>query len=164
MDSPIRSRLPSGSSVSAFIDKNRSVGAPNECWEWRGAVTKQGYGDLRIIGREHSNAHRVIWETEYKIDLPRHLVVRHRCDNTLCVNPRHLEPGTQRQNIDDKVARNRQAKGEGLAQAKLTESQVRTARELHNAGAQLKALSEIYRVATSTIHAAVTRKTWGHVI
>ena len=39
------------------------------------------------------------------------LVVRHTCDNRICVNPEHLEVGTHQDNMDDMVRRNRQAKG-----------------------------------------------------
>ena len=35
-------------------------------------------------------------------DIPRHgLVVRHKCDNRLCINPDHLEVGTQSANLVD---------------------------------------------------------------
>jgi hypothetical protein len=35
-------------------------------------------------------------------DIPRHgLVVRHKCDNRLCINPDHLEVGTQSANLID---------------------------------------------------------------
>ena len=37
-------------------------------------------------------------------------VVRHSCDNPRCVNPDHLEGGTQLDNIADRVARGRSAK------------------------------------------------------
>ena len=37
--------------------------------------------------------------------IPKGLVVRHTCDNTLCVNPKHLIIGTQLDNIRDRVER-----------------------------------------------------------
>lgn len=39
-------------------------------------------------------------------------VVRHTCDNPTCINPDHLCIGTTQDNVADKVARNRQPKGE----------------------------------------------------
>jgi hypothetical protein len=39
------------------------------------------------------------------------LVIRHTCDNGLCCNPRHLIPGTQIDNIRDKVERGRSRLG-----------------------------------------------------
>ena len=35
------------------------------------------------------------------------LVVRHKCDNTKCCNPEHLELGTQLDNVDDMLTRKR---------------------------------------------------------
>lgn len=35
---------------------------------------------------------------------PAGLVVRHKCDNRLCVNPEHLEYGTQGDNLNDRKA------------------------------------------------------------
>ncbi len=34
-------------------------------------------------------------------------VVRHKCDNPRCINPEHLEGGTQKDNMQDCIKRNR---------------------------------------------------------
>jgi hypothetical protein len=70
------------------------------------------------------HAHRVAYEEKFgKVDAG--LVVRHVCDVKLCVNVDHLIVGTQRQNIEDKVRRNRQAKGNAHGMSKLTEEQAK---------------------------------------
>lgn len=40
-------------------------------------------------------------------DIPDGMVVRHKCDNPSCTNPDHLELGTRRQNVMDKIKRGR---------------------------------------------------------
>ena len=47
---------------------------------------------------------RKIYERRYGKQ-PHHIVIRHRCDNDLCVNIDHLEPGTRRDNLNDYYAR-----------------------------------------------------------
>lgn len=51
-------------------------------------------------------------------------VVRHTCDNKWCVNPNHLLPGTHKDNVMDRVKRNRSAKGETNGRSKLSSKQV----------------------------------------
>ena len=52
--------------------------------------------------------------TLFKGDIPEGLVIRHTCDNPACINPDHLKPGTQKDNVHDMFERNRfrDAKGE----------------------------------------------------
>ena len=56
------------------------------------------------------------------------MVVRHTCDNKLCINPDHLVLGTHNDNVQDRVNRNRSAKGENNGRAKLTVEQVKEIR------------------------------------
>lgn len=53
-------------------------------------------------------------------------VVRHKCDNPRCINPEHLELGTQADNIADKMQRGRHVSltGEEHGSVKLTAEQV----------------------------------------
>ena len=101
-----------------------SLGKPSECWEWTGAVTTSGYGVTRSGVYGERRVHRVSWALTYG-PIPGGLVVRHLCDNKRCCNPSHLSTGTQLDNIQDKVVRERQARGEGNGNSKLTESQVK---------------------------------------
>lgn len=74
-----------------------------DCWEWTGTKLKTGYGIF-----DHRCAHRIAWELE-RGPIQRGLVIDHLCRNRSCVNPDHLEPVTQRQNLlrgDTFVARN----------------------------------------------------------
>lgn len=57
------------------------------------------------------------------------LKICHTCDNPLCVNPKHLYQGTQKQNMTDKVLRNRNPQGSQHTNAKLSMEQVEEIRQ-----------------------------------
>lgn len=71
---------------------------PDGCWRWTGAL-RHDYGEVWIDGRK-SYAHRAAYELVYG-PLDEDQVVRHRCDNPLCVRPDHLTVGTQAENMRD---------------------------------------------------------------
>jgi HNH endonuclease len=60
-----------------------------------------------VIGGKHVLIHRYTWEQTHKRKVPKGWVVRHKCDVTLCINPKHLVIGTQRDNAMDAVKRGR---------------------------------------------------------
>lgn len=89
-----------------FWPKVKRAG-PGECWLWTASTDKHGYGQMSSSrGRAPWKSHRVSYEL-HKGRIPSGLVVRHRCDNPLCVNPAHLEIGTQADNAADMVRRGR---------------------------------------------------------
>lgn len=93
-------------------------GEPDECWPWKLGKDKDGYGRTKLLGRK-IGAHRaalLLTHGTAVVDLE----VRHECDNPPCCNPNHLVPGTHAQNMADRNARGRQAKGERNGRAKLT--------------------------------------------
>jgi len=63
------------------------------CWLWRGYIDPDGYG--QYLGRP---AHRVVYE-RLICALSKDLQLDHRCRNLICVNPAHLEPVTQLENM-----------------------------------------------------------------
>lgn len=77
---------------AAYVDPQESG-----CWNWTGELGPGGYGRLQVDGRRVA-AHR--WSYEHHVGpIPEGLVVDHLCGNRGCVNPEHLEPVTQRENL-----------------------------------------------------------------
>lgn len=74
------------------------VDASGDCWEWIGARDPRGYGRFRFEG-EARLAHRVAWGLLVG-PIGVGLTLDHLCRNHPCVNPDHLEPVTQRVNVN----------------------------------------------------------------
>lgn len=133
------------------------------CWEWMGARTSYGYGAFytQSLGHPLSLAHRFSYEIHKGSTADG--VVRHRCDNPRCVNPAHLELGTQADNVRDSVERGRNARGEVNGHAKLTEPQVREIKAALATGAKHLDLAKRFTVTRSLITLIANRQRWAHV-
>lgn len=96
--------------MNNFFSKVFIPADPNKCWLWTGARRNSGkysqakYGSFRV-GKKTQAAHRVSYAYfNGRLDGD---IVMHTCDNTLCVNPAHLKTGTVRDNVLDKLSKNR---------------------------------------------------------
>jgi hypothetical protein len=136
--------------------------APNGCWLWNQPVDR--YPSFSIDGRM-VRVHRWAYET-FVGSIPSGLYVLHRCDDTHCVNPSHLMVGTQRDNVQDMLAKGRDnyARGEGSASSTLTEDDIRAIRSIARQGdMSLRALALRFGVSRSAVARACTGDTWAHV-
>jgi hypothetical protein len=68
-----------------------------ECWLWTAALDRHGYAEIKV-GKRHHLAHRVAYEL-FVGAIPDDLVIDHKCRVRHCLNPEHLEPVTNRENI-----------------------------------------------------------------
>jgi hypothetical protein len=91
------------------------------------------------------------------------MVVRHKCDVRLCVNPDHLLVGSRRDNVQDAKDRDRHARGERFNRAKLTDAKVVEIRKRYANGETQPSLAKEYGVSQSAINSVCQRKTWAHV-
>ena len=71
------------------------IDASGDCWLWTGC-TSDGYGRFSVNGVSRL-AHRVVWELLTGSEAPETL--DHLCRVRNCVNPDHLEPVSQRENL-----------------------------------------------------------------
>jgi 3-deoxy-D-manno-octulosonate 8-phosphate phosphatase KdsC-like HAD superfamily phosphatase len=107
-------------------------------------------------------AHRWVWSEQHPGDDISDKVVMHICDVRNCVNPAHLRLGTNQENTADKCRKQRQAKGERQALAKLTDSAVQAIRAEYRRG-NGHLLAARYGVDPAVIYRVVKRVTWRHI-
>lgn len=110
----------------------------------------------------------VLWRLNRRIyheangDIPKGIVIRHACDNRLCINIEHLIPGTiTDNNIDRKLrGRNRNQSGENNNMNKLIES---SAIEILKSDLPRSKLAKMFGVCRQTIDMIKTGKRWAHL-
>lgn len=96
--------IPNDSTFSRFYAKLPNDIRPDTCWPWQGYLNCKGYG-LFYMEKDDMGAHRAA----YKLlvgRIPNGLTIHHKCLNTCCVNPMHLEIVTNRTNWERGTGRN----------------------------------------------------------
>ncbi len=142
----------------------KSVKHSSGCWLWKDYVSRKGYSHIQasLWGRYFnvSTGHQLSYIV-YKGDYDRNLLICHKCNTPSCVNPDHLYPGTNQDNMRDKVLAG-SAKGERNPQAKLKESEVRQIKDLLPLFKNTE-LAKLYGVDARTISNIRIGRTWRHV-
>lgn len=148
--------------VTAFWNKVAITADDNQCWEWLAGVDTWGYGRIRV-NRRMESAHRFAWSYPNYV-IPDGMKICHSCDNPKCCNPKHLFLGTNKDNMEDRNAKGRQAKGEMMVMNKLVANQILEIRKRYIDGdVTIANLARDYGVAWQTISDVITRKTWKHI-
>lgn len=137
------------------------IEALGPCWDWNGPVFRGGYGRVKFQYKSWS-AHRLAF-TVWVGPIPEGQVVRHRCDNRMCIRPIHLELGTTQDNVQDRYERGRCARGASNGNAKLNPDAVRDIRARAASGESNKSISERYGVTAGAIYFVIQLRTWRHV-
>lgn len=82
------------------------------CWAWQAHHDRKGYGQFKWRGRARW-AHRWIYELLVGPIEPG-MTIHHRCTNTGCVNPAHLEQAARSHNT---IEGNHRRNGNGIVNA-----------------------------------------------
>ena len=133
--------------------------SPDECWLWNLKKDKDGYGFLKVAGK-NIKAHRAVHSLFRPLEPAP--VVRHLCNNPGCINPLHLRAGTQRDNASDRVAYSRggDLKGEANGRAKLTAEQALEIRMSTEVGTSLALRYGVSKNMVSRIRRGLA---WSHL-
>lgn len=108
------------------------------CWEYTGGIGTTGRGMFWLNGKTEK-AHRVSWMI-YKGEIPKGLLVCHKCDNGKCVNPEHLFLGTHKDNTQDMMR-----KGRNVGNKKLSDLEIGQIKTLFHCGMRRKDIASIYK-------------------
>ena len=135
-------------SLEEKLDSRTDRRAPHECWPWLGTM-RGSYGVMKHEGKDVA-AHRLVFY-RYNDYFPE--VVRHTCDTPECVNPAHLLPGNQQDNVNDRVERGRSAISPGRSNpnARYTEEELDEVRTLRRRGLTYDEIAKLTNVHRSTI-------------
>lgn len=133
-----------------------------ECWE--PAIGGDGrYPQLRIDGK-NVYMHRATYADSHG-DVGDDMVVRHKCDNTRCINPNHLEIGTQKDNVQDMMDRGRLvvSRGESNGSAKLTEGDVLAIMDRLAMGESHRSIARDFEIGKTTVGGISNGTAWSHI-
>lgn len=95
---------------SKFWEKVDKSAGEDGCWPWTGAMQKvsasfKGYGEFYFQGKTRIS-HRVSYELSFDVSLTSAEPIHHKCGNSTCQNPKHLQKTTNRENNAEMLERN----------------------------------------------------------
>jgi len=118
----------------------------DECWPWKGSKRREGHGQLWVAGTTVA-ATRLLWVSIHG-PVPRDRVVMHKCDNPPCMNPKHLQLGTNHDNVLDAQ---RKGRLKGRARRKLKAETRREIGRLRASGLTQREVAEQFGVNPRTV-------------
>ena len=148
---------------SEFIE-NAFNSVSDECIVWPFGRTTAGYGNLTVAGKK-AYAHRVICERAYGPPPSLKHEAAHNCGNGHlgCINPRHIEWKTRRENAEDTIVHGTSLRGTRRGNSKLDEGKVRRIRALLGKIPQTK-IASMFGIDQSHVSHIATGITWGWLV
>ena len=130
-----------------YVEEDRGYTSP--CWIWQRSTTSDGYGSKWVNG-SCVGAHRFIYQREVG-PIPEGKVLDHLCRVPACVNPAHLQPVTQVENM--RLARC----------VKLNMEQITEIRRLHHVETA-RSIAARMNISATTVYAIWGGRHWNEHI
>lgn len=144
-----------------FWDKIDKSAGTDGCWIWTASTSSDGYGQFKVAGKV-VRSHRLVFEL-VREQIPSDMHILHKCDVRKCCNPLHLFLGTHADNMNDKVAKGRQPKGEKVGGVKLTDNKVREILALASTALSQRKIAKRFGVGQSTISRILRSENWSSI-
>jgi len=122
------------------------------------AELNSGYALIHSQGKR-TLVHRFIY-TQCFGEIPTGLMVRHKCDNRMCINPEHLLLGTHQDNMDDATERNRFVFGEQHPNQKHSIQLIMNIKNMLKDGYQNYEIAEKLKVKPSLVTDVKLKRSW----
>ena len=159
--------------IDRFWSKVIKTDNNEDCWNWNAAVSEStGYGKFRYKNKAY-DAHRFVYQMLYGEINNSKLLVCHKCNNRLCVNPNHLYLGTAKDNVHDMIRAGNMFSvqscahvvGSKCSSAKLNEQLVLEMRKRYEEKdyKKVKDLYDEYGISKSTFRSIINREYWKHI-
>jgi len=133
---------------------SRTEKTESGCLLWQGLKTKNGYGKTSYK-RKTWSCHRLVKFLETGRE---GAVAMHKCDTKTCINPAHIEWGTQKKNLMDMSARGRSAL------AKITPVVASEIRRIYSTGKHTQEqVAKMFGLTQTNVSNIVLRKTWVNI-
>lgn len=139
---------------------------PEQCWPWKDSLDGGGYGRMKLADGRLHKAHRLAFAMAHpKTDLTGSVLL-HTCDNTWCVNPAHLKPGSHKDNHVDSAQKGRKPlnRGSRNGNSKFSQELVTDLVRESFTGASRRELSEKYGVSLSHVGEILNGDTWPGIV
>ncbi len=164
-----------GQGVSAYCSEKCRfwakviISGPDDCWDWTGALVKDGYGQFARTSTNKSKKHitssRMAWTLTYG-EIPDALKCLHTCDRPVCCNPGHLFLGTDLDNSRDMEAKGRSnhPRGQGLGPiTKLTPELVSELKRLRREGMTTPVLADVFGITDGHVSNIMAGRVWNYI-
>jgi hypothetical protein len=145
--------------IERFL-RNVDVRGPGECWDWRGYIMPNGYGQISDRRQGTTVTHRLALELSSGRRIPPGMLALHSCDRRCCNAPHHLRVGDHRDNARDAVERGRHRPARIC---KVDETGALSVIEAAAAGEPYPSIAARVGLSAVQVHNIAAGKSWAHL-